>query len=332
MASESKRKLLHYRKAEFLNNPGRPLQQLIQQAVTRLSPISHRKEGLTDNSEGETWVRFINTHRSALGMEFGVVVLLTPGQNKLIIGTDDHQDEVDVSQLPPPDDREYLESVLYYGIKDNHVIVLQSISMKARELENHFNWLLREASVISEENGVYLNNHAPDEIYEEITKSEVKSIRIGTPVIEQSTEIVPVGETTPRTNQLATRSMKFRHQGIGLDILSRLLPAHRLDNIDFGAMDPTSNVEVFVEVRYKRQTDHGSQRALNALASELRHVSEDDIRVEIKGVGTITGSQLVINTYKSFTSYGGKLEVQDVFTQMQTWLEELLSKSMIRGE
>lgn len=325
MSSETKRKWLHYRKAEFLNNPGKTLQQLIEASVTRLTPIAQRKENLTEAAEGGSWVRFVNTHRSALGMEFGVLVLLTPGQNKLIIDTDHQVDEVDVTQFPPPDDREYLESVLYYGIKNNHVIILQSLAMRARELENHFNWILHCSEILGSENGVFLNNHAPDEIYRQISNSQVKSIKIGTPVIESSTKI-------DATNYPVTNSVRFRHAGMGLDILKRLLPDHRLDEIDFASMDPSSNVEVFVEVSYRRQTDDGSQRAINALASELRHVSEDDIKVDLKGVGTITGSQLVIKAQKAIASSNGRPEISDVFLHMQMWLEELLALDMISEE
>lgn len=329
MAAETKRKLLHYRTVTFLRDPGRTLQDLIKESLAKLSPISSRKEDLQDNSEGESWSRFINTHRSAMGMEFGTLVLLTPGQKKLIIDTDLEKDEVNVSQFPPPQEREYLESILYYGIKNNHVILLQSLAMRARELENHLNWLLREAEVIGPENGVFLNNHVPDQLFDQISESDVKSIKIGTPILEETVD--SKGEDNSASPSLhSAHKVSFTHQGMGLDILARLLPDNRLKNIDFGSMDHTSNVEVFVEVKYKRQTDDKSQQVLNKLAAELRHVSEEDIKVELKGIGTITGSQLVIKDYKSFTSHGGKLDIQDVFMQMNYWLEELLNKSMIR--
>lgn len=123
MARELKRKQLHYRKASFLKPTGQSLQDMLEDALNKLTPVTHRFENLDLDSPDETWRRFINTHRAALGMQFGNLVLYASEQNRAIIAIDDNADELDIEQLAPPKSndgrrREFLESILYYGIKE----------------------------------------------------------------------------------------------------------------------------------------------------------------------------------------------------------------------
>lgn len=319
MAKESKRKQLHYRRAEFLSPTGRTLQSLMEEALRKLTPIKTRFEMLSSHPDDSDLRRFINTHRSAMGMEFGVMVLLAYGQNKLIIETNENQDELDTSQLSAPNDMEFLESILYYGIFDNHVILLQSMAIRARELESHLNWVLRESKIIDEQNAVFLNNFVPDVIYDKIEKNDVKSVKVGTPLYDE----VVAAPAHPDT-----RLVSFRHRGIGIEVLSKLIP-NRINDIDFSDMGDTTNIEVFVEVTYNRKTDEQSQDALNNITAALRHTSEDDIKIELKNGSVIKGSELTIKTFKNIESWSGVLNNEDVFNNMQYWIEELLEQGLV---
>jgi len=257
-------------------------------------------------------------------MEFGALIMLAPGQNKLLIETDDDNDEADISHIVAPDNKEFLESILFYGIKDNHVLLLQSLNLKARELENHLNWLLREAGIINNDNIVYLNNYAPKEIYEKLESNPIKSVRIGSELC-QSVEIA--ADTNAPDNNSDTKKISVKRTGIGLDLLKHFIPS-RIDEISKHLGD-TSNIEVFIEVTYKRQTDDESQKALNQITQALRHSSEEDLKIELKNGVTINGSEVKIKEFKSIASVNGNLDVSDVFSQIRTWLEELLSKGLV---
>ncbi|WP_211471679.1 hypothetical protein [Collimonas humicola] len=186
MARETKRKQLHYRKATFLNPHGKSLQDLIEEALAKVTPVSQRFQGLDDGTD-DGWRRFINTHRAFYGLQFGNMVLYAPDQSRHIIAIDDTADELDIEQIAPPmgndgKKRQFLESLLYYGIQGNHVILLQSMAMKARDFEHYLNWLLHNAGVLAPENGVFLNNFLPTATQERLAKAEVKSVRVGTPL------------------------------------------------------------------------------------------------------------------------------------------------------
>lgn len=328
----TKRKLLHYRKAQFFTPVTGNLQSLLAEALNKLNNVGERFDGIDENandtSEDTGFRRLINTHRSKLGMEFGNLVLYADGINKQTLTIDNKVDELDVEQMAPPKTqdgkrREFLESILYYGIKDNHVVLLQSMALKSREIESYINWLLKKAEVISPENIVFLNNYAPKITKEKLEKSTVKSVKIGTPLYSTFEEI---------PNQLVSNVKKrFRPIGEGLDIL-KLLTQHRLDDFLVDEIQDDSNLEVFVEVTYKGQTDNDSQDLLNKLTQELRHSGDDDIRIDLKGAGTIVGSELQIKSFKSIEIYEGVVLPQSVFESMQKWLATNLEMGFIDPE
>jgi len=328
----AKRKLLHYRKAQFFSPVSGDLQSLLAEALNKLNNVGERfnviDESADNTSEDTGFRRFINTHRSKLGMEFGNLVLYADGVNKQTLTIDKKVDELDVEQMAPPKTedgkrREFLESILYYGIKDNHVVLLQSMALKSREFESYINWLLKEAGVISPENNVFLNNHAPKITNEKLENSTIKSVKISTPLYNAVEEI--------SNKKVPNVKKRFRPVGEGLDIL-KVIAQHRFDDFSVDDIQDNSNLEVFVEVTYKGQTDNGSQSLLNKLTQVLRHSGDDGIRIDLKGAGTIVGSELQIKSFKSIEVHEGLVLPQSVFEKMQEWLASNLEMGFIDPE
>ncbi|NJA04757.1 hypothetical protein HC024_03210 [Methylococcaceae bacterium WWC4] len=302
------------------------LQKLIEEALNKKSSIGDRF--YTDDeeeSEHSGFRKFINTHRSRLGMEFGNLVLYADGINKQTLTIDLSAEEVDVEQIAPPQTidgrrREFLESILYYGIKDNHVVLLQSMALKSREFEDYLNWFLRSAGVISEETKVFLNNFTPTITKEKLDQATVKSVKIGTPLYNTFEEII--------SDRVTSTKKRFKPVGEGLDILKLVAP-NRLDDIFLDEIRNDSNLEVFVEVSYKRTTDNDSQELLNKLTKALREVGDDDIKIELKGAGTIVGSELQIKSFKNIVAINGVVEPKSVFENMHDWLADNLEMGFI---
>lgn len=330
MVKENKRKQVHYRRASFLKPVGYPLQHLVEQALAKCTPVTNRFQIVSSSgNEDDTFRMFINTKRAALGMQFGNLVLYSPAQNRHIIAIDNAADEFDIEQIAPPNsgdgkNREFLESLLYYGIKNNHIILLQSTALKARDLEIHLNWLLRQAGVLDKENAVFLNNYAPPATYQNLDKAEVKSVRIGTPLVDIGVPSDASSAATPGNS----KSVRFKSFGEGWDILRQIAP-ERIKEMSAEELSASSNLEVFVEVTYHRQTDEASQKLLNRLTTALRHSGDEDIQIELKGGGRIIGSDLQIKGFKQITAYNGLLEPESVFMSMHEWLLELLERELI---
>ena len=141
MAQTSTR-TLSYKRATFLN--GTPdLQRLLTAALRRHRTVGERMEEL--HPEDRTR-RFINTHRSQLGMLFGNLLIYSPNRNQALLTVAPDAEELDVRQVAPPEvdgqRTEFLESILYFGVRGNHVVLLQSAALRARAFEAYLNWLL----------------------------------------------------------------------------------------------------------------------------------------------------------------------------------------------
>jgi hypothetical protein len=325
LIKENKRKLLHYRVASFLKPVGQTLQALIEQALAKVTPATERFQDFGRDSDPEAgWLRFINTHKSALGMEFGALVMYAPGQHRHTIEVADGVDELPIEQVAPDEDgrRQFLESMLFYGVKGNHVVLLQSMALRARDLENYLKWLLMKAGLMGDDNSVFLNNYAPENTRKSLTSGDVKSVRIGTPLIDAA---VRVQDTTQ------AKSQRTKLWGEGLDVLKSIMSG-RLAELNFDELGAAKDLEVFVEVTYKRSASEPDQKALNRLATAFRHVGDDDIRVELKGGSVLTGTDLQIKGYRSVATYNGLVDPSDLFTQMHNWLLEELDQGSIDAE
>lgn len=323
MAYEHKRKLIHYRRATFFQPISSSLQELVEDALSKLSTVSDRFERLDDGTDDD-WQRFINMHKSALGMEFGNLVLYAPNQIKHTITIDHEASELDIENIVLSSSdgkkRQFLESILFYGIYKNNVIVLQSMALKSRDLEGYLTWLLRSAGVISKENSVLLNNVASTDTQDRLDKTDVKSVRIGTSLIDITNN--DASERNPS---------RVKPKGEGMDIL-RILASDRVNDLSWADIQGAKDLEVFIEVKYKRQTDETTQKALNKITSVLRHVSDEDIRIELKDGGSVIGTDLKVKTYISVEFNDGVINPKDLFEKMQTWLLDILDQGIIDAE
>ena len=177
--TENKPKKLHYRRAEFLNSKSN-LQVLLSAALAKFALVGDREEDLTKNN---TFFRLINTYTKKLDLEFGDLITYETGTNKLLLTMDKKVAALNIQQLQPPrvnaQNTEFLDGHLFYGIKDNHVVVMQS-SLRLRDLEAYLNWLLWQSGVLPNTDRLELIDSPNPKVREMIEKSSpVKSIFIG---------------------------------------------------------------------------------------------------------------------------------------------------------
>lgn len=319
----SKPRTFQYRRISFQKGSNN-FQALVRQALQKRNIVGDRFEEL--NAEEGTH-RFINTHRNQFGMTFGNMLVFSEGTNKQLVTVDKSASELDVGQIAlsakDGKPREFLDSILYYGIKDNHLILLQSLSLTSKQFEQHINWLLSDTDVLDEDDGAYLNDYPARATQKKIKKQHVKSVRIGTPLIEDA----ELGDETMQVKQ--SRKVRFKPKGPGIDIVKRLLGNSEYDKLRLDDALSDSNLEVFVEVSYSRKTSDDSQKVLDHLATSLRHIDEDDIHIELKGGSKIRGKDLKLSHRVNIETYGGLVNPTDVFHQMRDWLEMLVANEMI---
>ena len=211
---------------------------------------------------------------------------------------------------------------MYFGIKENHVVLLQSSSLRSRHMEAYLMWLLRDCDVLSEEDGVFLNDFIPKITQSKIKKSHVKKVRIGSPMKSE-----PVHVASREVEKV--KNIRYRPTGRAFDILATLLGDEWAKKLSLKEALDESRINVQVEVSYKYKTTEKSQRFLDDIAASFRHMDEDDVIIDLKEHGRIKGKELKLSQDISVRTHGGIVDESDLYPRMHKWLVDCLDQKLI---
>jgi peroxiredoxin family protein len=329
MKSESKKKIIHYKRA-VLTNIHVTLQSLLDDALNEKSPAfkaKARREVINPDDES---CRLINHHEIYNGMTFGQLVFFEPGKSQSLITIDDDSEFFKINSITPEsidnkskNKREFVDSFLYFGVFDNHVVVMQSTALKTRELETHLAWLLGTLTDVLDKNSALILQDKPSE--ETITKIEsspVKSVQLGTPVetrMEQETEETKKQEIV-EAQEGGAKKVKWIPCGMGVDVMRAALGADWFNKLELKDSLDEANLQVSLEITYLRKTTKNGQKMLDNIATSLRHIDEADVKIGLHGGGTIHGGDLKLSGSVSVKTFNGLVDESDLYHQMHTWL------------
>jgi hypothetical protein len=234
------------------------------------------------------------------------------------------KEDLDVSKFPPPTGKQHMETPLYFVVRDNHVVLLQSQAVRSDKFESHLNWLLRAAGQIDDEQSVHLSDIIPEETQQKIAKSPVRRIALGGAFLNSPA----VSSQEPG---MATKAMKVA-TGMGLDILKSILPTEQYSSLKIEEMTDMPEVQVNLEIKVVgRKKEHTDNQVMRTIMDSLRHVPDADfINVNIEGYGSMKGQDLRVHEKKNIPSIDGVLVTADAFEVMRRWLESLVDKGTVR--
>lgn len=328
MARKAISKQLFYKHAKFLQPSNVTLQDLLGRALRKLK-VAQRKEIIADGgSDGQQWVRLVNMPRDWAGFKFGVLALYSPGTHHLVIDTDDSggKDELPVTKQAPPAGKQFTEPNLFFAVRDNHLVCIQSKSQRTHELEAHINWLLLQAGCINDKQRIELSDEIPSSTRQKLNKAPVKSISLGVPLISEPAT-GKGGKVSAAVNAVA--------KGIGLDAIRGFLGEKDFAALKVDQLTEVPEIQVNLQIKVigRRKDTEADDRVMKKLMHELRHVEDPRfLKVEMKGMGTLDGNDFRVQAFKSIGSYDGILDVADAYDAMRAWLESLIDLGTIRTD
>ncbi|UPG86869.1 hypothetical protein L2Y94_05805 [Luteibacter aegosomatis] len=347
MSETSKTKSVHYKSA--LISGGIILQDVIKSTIgpgTQFSKPKSRQQ--KPNPESETVV-FINRFEDYNGVTFGQLVTLEAGRVQQVITVDDSADYYSIDAMTSdkiPSEgqgaanaaekrREFLDSVLYFGVLGNHVVLLQSASLRSNHLEAHLTWLLSmHAKTIQTGSMLVLNDKAAEETYERLRKAPVKSVRIGAPLTSDMV-IDPSDVTDARHSEIVmhekTEAARVRvvPRGAAAEMLMAALKDGFFEKLNLDEALDESNIQVALEVTYNRKTSKAGHKVLDSIATSLRHLPESDVRIDLEGGGTIRGSDLRLSGPIKVEYNNGLINEALLFHAMHQWLYSKVNSSEV---
>lgn len=342
---ESRTKKIHYSTASFLKKTTVSLQDFLTKALKDKPTVASRYQirGLSatpENSVVALEKEFINTNVARFGMFFGSLVKYESGANKHILTIDDHAPRLNLDQIAPQASkegkrREFLDSILYFAVLGNHVVILQAASLRTKELEKHLNWLFSECGLIKDGQALSLDQQLTEEATEKIMNADTKKLSIGAPIASSSSSLTVIDESNaPKSTglrPLETKTISLRRTDPGWNVLRALgLIEGAIGEQLERELNETSNLEIKVEISYKRKAKGETQSLLNGLTKALRHTDAEDFEVEFKGAGSLKGDKLILSAYISLSYYKGLVDEEDFYTKVHDWVRGRIKEGVIK--
>lgn len=335
MAREKKQKSVHYKLAT-ISNQTETLQTLLERALedgSRAHIALSRMEAT--NPDDESICRLINHHTTHQGMFFGQLVRFEAGRGQVLMTFDDQASEYSIDTITSDavtgDDeedqetnaekvkrrREFIDSILYFGVLDNHLVVMQSQALTTRELEAHLGWLLGTClDLMGRNSALILQDKITEAVRNKVEKSPVKTVSIGTPV--ETREEQEEGEAAD--GQAAAKGVKWIPGGTGADILSAALGADWFNRLKLEDSLDEANLQVQLKVTYLRKTSKTGQKMLDNIAASMRHAHDDDVVVELTDGGQLRGGEVRLNGKLSVQTTNGIVDETALYHDMHNWL------------
>ncbi|MGX9377473.1 hypothetical protein ACWXV6_22155 [Pantoea ananatis] len=317
------------------------LQEILTEILDKYKKADMRKEMVSP--EDEDLFRLINKHEIDRGMLFCQLVAFEPGHSQRYIQlkndaesyqirsvTSDELSKMTVEEAEEVRSeqekiiREFIDSILYFGVFGNGIVVLQSRSLTTRELEIHLRWLLGTlTSYLGDQNSLKVSDKPKEEIIEEVLKKPVKSVSVGAPVSA-------VSDLSKGSNNAS-----WVPAGTASELLKTMLAEKWESFLRSSKLEDClddANLEVTLKISYKRTTSDSGERMLRNLVDATRHYPDDDVVVEMVGGTRVTGKDIRLWNKVRLTTQKSLIDEKELYGQMHDWMATLLNDGEIEDK
>ena len=331
MAAQTKSKSFNYLVAQWFRRSN--LQRRLDATLKDLKGIGERRQRLDKDGLNQ---RFVVKPRTTNGMLCGMMICYTKGNGQPTLADVDDDtgvEDLDIEQLAPEEvepgkRREFLEGVLYFGIRNNHVILVQSSILKAKQFTEHLNWLFSQKSKEGKEVNPVGLIPRPEATMRDQAVQGVKSIVFKDPLTFEPAHLPATAEPTVSQELVLRKS----DGGKGNHLFQAFLEAFGKKTMDFGDALETGDIELRLEILYKKPGQRKDRQMLDNVVAALGDHLDESITLEIPGVGERRGDHVRIHEDYTVAAPGGFADPPEVFKKMFEWLQLLLEHGTIRGE
>jgi hypothetical protein len=321
MPPEYRSRTLSYRRAQVVgvDSQAEPLQELLQRALGRYKKADDRRQPIDKDGNH----RLINDSIHYKKIFVCNFVDFTVGMHQWVLKLDGEATAYSLAQLAPKDKQEqFLEGMLYLGVQDDHVVLIQSKSLRSASLEDHLSWLLVEhGGILPSGARVILSPELPPAKRETAYATNVKSVSLTT---------TTSGSAPPHTVPSGT---KDKVSGELYKVAKTLLAKAREELIGTLSAREAMRVEDFqliFQIRRKGRSRAVDGSVLDDLAELVRHA--DDIDFELQsGAGTITSRDIKLSDSRKLAVVNGAPTLTEVARVMNEWLAELIQDRKVRS-
>lgn len=316
-ASVNKTKTLHYKRAVLIgaSSGSLTLASYLDAALSATKTPLARQERLGESSDN---VRILNKCHTMGTLICGRFLDFTEGGFQAVLELDPDADDLKIRHLPPGKEEQFLEGILTFGVRGNHVLLVQSKGLRVAHLEQHLNWLLRDhTQVMPAEVRVVLEDAPRQDVQDKL--SDVDWIELRTPV--------PVSTFTGEPEQIP--------HGFGGGILRHLREwspsvGTFFERLSGQAALAVDDVEMTLTIKRRGRRSRQRHSMLDEIAHNLRTVDDVEFTLKTKH-GTYSAGELKLRVDRSFPVEPGTTmpDLAGAAVVMQSVLADLITQRRI---
>lgn len=330
----NKKRTLLYKRADYIVPGAVKLQELLTKAISQTGGDEKREQ--VNELEGTRLVLTgVNTTNSML---VGKLMLYTPGQATKYLELDKVTGNYKLDALEMPgrtgagETREFVESLLYVSVFEDHVLFIGSHALRSIHLERHLNWLLHTSGQLPTDNYVVLADQRSESAMNKLKKHPVKSIVIAGDIDFDVVEQVPTKRRTA-TSETVPGHRILKPIGAMADAVTSMLgPVFGNASLKTSfKQNETIGLKVELQYRNRNKTREGYE-LMDALAVAGRHFGEGECTVKLEGGGTLKGEDIRVSDQISVSVLGdGRLEEPGVWQGMHAWLRNSIGRGTVQS-
>lgn len=328
-----------YKVAEFSNAVGKKqLQQRIKEAFTTSPKPAKRTQLMgADEKDPHRVVIFYRTEHK--GLTCGILQRFRKGAAALATVMDDDADNYEIKQFKIQNDpknkqtTEFAKSLMFFGIRGNHLIISEGRGFGSAELESHLTWLLSNHSPVKIDAqagfAVALNDNIPPK-YAGRSIAKTKEVRLFTEPDVVAAPAVP--SNVPAQGKSENVLAQAQTWSLGDDplihavlaMIQRKNPSITREQL-FTVKDAFQRGAMRAELVFKFMGIGKAETSpLDQLARTLRHVNDVKYEIKLPHGEPLTSNQTKISRKLNIVVNEDVPDAESVFSQMASMLDDLV--------
>lgn len=187
-------------------------------------------------------------------------------------------------------DKEFVENTLYFGVFEDHVVVIQSTSLKINRLSDYLNYILGENQADVLEDSIILFQDKPSEKAKKVlAQTPAKTVKISQQILA-----TPVGVNSSEP-VLGFKSAGFTFDSKQSGLWTSIAKHLKLDKLAKAKLKDTLEDEsIYVDVVLRRKRggnktlSESGQDLMNTIATSFANLTDEDFEIGLKGGGKLT--------------------------------------------
>jgi hypothetical protein len=313
--SDIRRKYFHYRTAS--TDPSTNLQAILTAGLQRNQSLGDRIEKA--DSTGQT--RFIILYREKSDILSGVMVSFTESDDQPFALIDTSLREAKLNQIAPPSDdperrHQFVQGTLYFAIRMNHVLLLQSAEFRSTQFTEYVNWIARKGLPPDQHLSLIEINEKPDLPDRKSALPDLPPLKLKAPMKFKTESALLKKENS---GSRSAKSVEIRSGRRGMEVLRQTLEFFaKLPNEGFEFQEPPKSGDMLLQIKTKNSK---SFKTSDDLAEASSRMDDDlDLSMVVPGVGRIGLDSLRIQESIPVETINGLPNASAVFRIMRSWL------------